>query len=221
MDELNIEMWRRHGWLVPKDFSLEEQESYIDTTCQYLLSFRVDESIADKSEFLKNELLPLIIEKLQNEFAEDENGDFECLDHVRYHLGEIFEDNFYANPCKTSNGITCKSCNNQSPIEFSLCWLCGNSLKTDSRVKSYVNIFVESTASNSVEDLIAYQHEEGPSNFREITWNDIDKQFLQEMIDLPLASFELKNDEMGDCYLNTEHFVIFARFNPKPLVELD
>jgi hypothetical protein len=41
------------------------------------------------------------------------------------------------------------------------------------------------------------------------------------MIDLPLASFELKNDEIGDCYLNTENFVIFARFNPKPLVELD
>ena len=79
MDELNLELWRRHGWFVPEEFRLKDDQTHIDITSQYLLSFQIDKSITNKPEFFKTELVPLIIEKLQNEFVADENGEFEFL----------------------------------------------------------------------------------------------------------------------------------------------
>lgn len=219
MDELNLELWRRHGWFVPEEFRLEDDQTHIDITSQYLLSFQIDKSITNKPEFFKTELVPLIIEKLQNEFVADENGEFECLDHVRYHLGEIVDDSFYANPCVDKMGIKCSSCDQYSPDTFSLCWLCGSMLQADGKIRAYANVFIEGSVEFSIDDLIRYQYDEGPHAYAEEIWNDIYRDLYVEMSEFPLNSFHLRSNKSEDYYLETETFEIFVRFNPQPVVE--
>lgn len=221
MEELNLDFWRERGWLIPDYFILEEDQTYIDYTSQYLLAIPVNQSISNKLTYLKNELRPLILEKLSSELSEEESGELDCLDHVKFHLGEILDDNFYVSPCEGLAGIVCSSCGQQSPDTFQICWLCGQAFEDKGEINAYANVFIELTGSVGIDDLIGYQYDEGPSRFKEISWIDVNRQSYVDLCKLPQSSFKTKKGQPGDYNFETEEFEVFVRFNPLPVIDTD
>ena len=221
MEELNLDFWRSRGWFIPEEFEIEEDQTSVDYTSQYLFAFPVKSSISNKLSYLKNELKPLIIEKLKYELSAEDAGEIDCLNHVKFHLGEILDDTFYKNPCGSVAGVKCTSCNQQSPDNFQICWLCGQALENNNDIDAYANVFIELTGSVEIDDLISYQYDEGPSRFKEISWIDVNKQSYVDLCELPQTLFKTKKGEHGDYNFETEEFEIFVRFNPVPVIEAD
>jgi hypothetical protein len=219
MEELNLDFWRQRGWLIPGNFTLDEDQAYIDYTSQYLFAIPINKSITNKLSYLKNELRPLIIEKLSSELLAEEEGELDCLDHIKFHLGEILDDNFYVNPCEGVAGIVCSSCSQQSPNTFQICWLCGQAFEDKGEIKAYANVFVELTGSVGIDDLIGYQFDEGPSRFKEISWVEVNRQSYVDLCELPQSSFKTKKGQPGDYNFETEEFEVFVRFNPLPVID--
>jgi hypothetical protein len=221
MEELNLDYWRQRGWLIPADFTLRVDQAYIDYTSQYLLAIPIKEGISNKLHFLKEELRPLIIAKLSSELSAEESGNFDCLDHIKFHLGEIVDDTFYIDPCEGVPGIECNSCHQQSPKNFEICWLCGKEFQDKEEINAYANVFVELTGSVGVSDLVGYQYDEGPSRFKEISWVDINRESYVNLTKLSPTSFKTKKGQPGDYNFQTDEFEIFVRFNPLPVIDID
>ena len=196
MEELKLDFWRERGWLIPEYFILEKDQTYIDYTSQYLLAIPVNQKISNKLTYLKNELRPLILEKLSSELSEEESGELDCLDHVKFHLGEILDDNFYVSPC-------------------------GQAFEDKNEINAYANVFIELTGSVGIDDLIGYQYDEGPSRFKEISWIDVNRQSYVDLCKLPQSSFKTKKGQPGDYNFETEEFEVFVRFNPLPVIDTD
>jgi len=221
MEELNLDFWRQRGYLIPNTYTIDEDQTDIDYTIQYLFAVPVKKVFQNKLTYLENQLLPFVIEKLNYELTAEENGEFDCLDNTRSHLGEIFDDNFFKNPCQEAIGITCLKCNQQSPDTFQICWLCGHAFQGNSRVNAYANVFIEHTVNFGIDDLIHYQntpYNEGPSNFRKMVWMDLSQPCYVDLCNLPQSSLKTNKGEFGDHIFETEELEIFVRFNPLPVI---
>ena len=218
--DFDLVFWSDRGWKVPVDFELADDEPNIDYTFQYLLSIPIHSPVSNKSFFMQNELRTSILELLKLDLeVENLEGWSYCLTKMDIHLGEIVDNAFYLDPCSSLSGTTCANCGKKSPEGFDLCWLCGSLLTQNRDINAFANVFIEITASTSIDDLAPWQYDEGPSRWMEIEWESIVKEYFEELCELPGSSFFVVTSEDGDAVLNTESFEITVRFSPLAMVQ--
>jgi hypothetical protein len=219
--DFDLGFWSDRGWKVPKEFELaEDDHPFIDYTFQYLVSIPIHSPVRDKSFFLQNELLPSVLDSLKIDLeVEMREGWSYCLTKMNTHLGEIVDSTFYLDPCSGLSGITCVNCGKESPESFDLCWLCGSLLTQNREISAFANVFIEITANTSIDDLVPWQYDEGPSRWKEIEWESVVKDYFEELCEIPDSSFFVVISDDGDTVLNTESFEITVRFNPLAMVQ--
>ena len=55
MEELNLDFWRQRGYLIPNTYTIDEDQTYIDYTIQYLFAVPVKKVFQNKLTYLKNQ----------------------------------------------------------------------------------------------------------------------------------------------------------------------
>lgn len=146
------------------EFMLDERDTRIDYTTQYLLTLPIPNGISDKSRFLRD-LVPTIQEKLRAELKADDDGEFRCFERLRFHLREIKDGDFFEVEFEGNDFLECTSCHKQNPPEFHIRWMCGHGRNMGGKAQAYVNIFIELTVGVLIDDLVEYQYDEGPIDY--------------------------------------------------------
>lgn len=218
MSTLDLDFWRKHGWHVPSEFEINKRATSIDYTVQYLLSFPMNESVADKSKYLQD-LIPKIQAKIEADLNAEDEGELNCLEKINFHLGEIEDGEYFEVEYRESNSLVCDSCGKHNSPMFQICWMCGSSLDGNLPNKAFANVFVELTVGVLNSDLVEYQYETGPIDYKEMIWEDLNREEYRNLCKCPASSFKLIEDDSGDFYLYNGTFVIFVRFNKDPMVK--
>lgn len=217
-DSLDLKLWQNAGWLISPDLNSGSLDEFLEINCQYVTTFALNELITHKGEWLKNQLVGTLKRDLKNALELEDGDDPGFMtNRIRYYLGKIVDDESFLPPSVDSSSVTCRSCREENPNSYTLCWLCGKLLDTSKTGLSYANIFVEITSNSELSELIKFNYQGGPAEYQAEQWNNIEKNLFEELANLEDSEFNLA--KLGnDDYLDTDSFEIFVRFSPNSVL---